>query len=132
MADKFTVDDLVGLPYQRGGRGPDAYDCYGLCLVVAQRAGIVIPEIPTPTTNRDRNDLFASTREIWTKLSKPEPFCMAVFKIKRNWHAGVVLPDLQRFIHVMAGIRVTVSQLNNFRWRQRFDGYYIFSNHADS
>ena len=58
-------------------------------------------------------------------------FCLAVFRIRRNWHAGVVLPDLNSFIHITAGINVTVSQLNNFKWRQRFDGFYEFPDNED-
>lgn len=122
----FTTEDLIGLPYLKDGRGPTAYDCYGLCIEVSRRAGIVLPEIPTPASRADRNDLFSSTKDIWENISKPQPFCMAAFRIKRNWHAGIVLPDLTSFIHVTAGIRVTVSQLNSLKWRQRFDGFYIF------
>lgn len=124
--DDFSVQDLIGLPYLKGARGPEAYDCYGLCLEVSRRAGVVIPEIPTPTTRSDRNDLFASTKDIWLKLPKPEAFCMAAFRIKHNWHAGIVLPNLNQFIHVTAGINVTVSQLYSFMWRKRFDGFYRF------
>ena len=122
----LPVADFVGLPYLKGGRGPDAYDCYGLCLAVCNRFGVIIPEIPSPTTRTDRNDLFASTKDIWTKLSKPKPYCLVAFRIRRNWHAGVVLEDLQSFIHITRGIRVTISQLNSFKWRQQFDGFYEF------
>ena len=93
MIDVFTVDDLVGLPYSRGGQGPDSYDCYGLCIEVCKRAGIELPNIQTPSVNTVRNELFVSTKDIWRKLSKPEPFCLVAFRIKRNWHAGVVLED---------------------------------------
>lgn len=126
MIETFTIDDLMGLPYLKAAQGPDAYDCYGLCMEVCRRAGVVIPDVPTPAVNAERNALFLSTKDVWKKLSSPEPFCLAAFKVKRNWHAGVVLPDLKSFIHITAGIRVTVSQLHSFKWRQRFDGFYVF------
>ena len=132
MIDRGIIDDLIGLPYLKGGRGPDAYDCWGLCEEVCRRAGVEVPSVRTPPTRADRNDLFCSTKEIFTKVSRPSPWCLAAFRVGRNWHAGVVLPGLTEFIHVTGGIRVTISQLHNCKWRRRFDGFYIFPNNADS
>ena len=122
----YEIDNLLGLPYEKGGRGPLAYDCYGLCLEVTRRAGVMIPDVDTPNTRFDRNELFATTKDIWRRLSGPQAFCLAVFRIRTNWHAGVVLPDLQNFIHITAGINVTISRLDNLKWKQRFDGFYDF------
>lgn len=124
----FTIDDLIGRPYLKDGRGPDSYDCYGLCIEVSRRAGIIVPEGQTPPTRAGRNKIFTSAKDVWQKLSKPEPFCFAAFHVRGNWHAGIVLPGLTSFIHITAGIRVTVSQLNSLKWRQLFDGFYIFPN----
>jgi cell wall-associated NlpC family hydrolase len=123
--DAVKIDDLLGLPYKKAARGPNAWDCYGLCMEVCRRAGIVLPDIQTPTTRPDRNHLFTTTKDIWIKLAKPEPWCVAAFQIRRNWHAGVVIADCQRFIHVTAGINVTVSQLYHHKWRRRCDGFYL-------
>lgn len=128
----ITVDDLIGLPYVKGARGPTSYDCYGLCMEVTKRAGIEIPDWGTPVTRKDRNVAFFSRMQDWEKIAKPVQYCLTVYKIKRNWHAGVVLPGLDTFIHVTAGINVTVSQLNNFKWRQRFNGFYTFPTDENS
>lgn len=41
----IDVGDLVGLPYRDGGRGPDAYDCYGLVIEIFRRAGKSMPDL---------------------------------------------------------------------------------------
>jgi cell wall-associated NlpC family hydrolase len=54
------LEGYVGLLYRHGGRGPDAYDCWGLCrLVLAEQFGIVVPayvggypEAPTADDHR--------------------------------------------------------------------------------
>lgn len=38
-------DDLLRKPFQDGGRGPGAYDCWGLLREVYRRNGIDIPDI---------------------------------------------------------------------------------------
>ncbi|MBQ0111956.1 MAG: C40 family peptidase [Bacteroidales bacterium] len=35
----INIDDLVGKPYKKNGRGPDGYDCYGLAIEVEKRFG---------------------------------------------------------------------------------------------
>lgn len=35
----INVFDLIGLPYQENGRGPEGYDCYGLAIEVEKRFG---------------------------------------------------------------------------------------------
>ena len=36
--------DLIGKPYKKNGRGPDSYDCYGICIEVCKRIGTKLPE----------------------------------------------------------------------------------------
>lgn len=39
------LDDFVGLPYREGGRGPDAFDCYGLLVEVFRTVhGVELPD----------------------------------------------------------------------------------------
>lgn len=35
-----SYDDLIGKPYKPRGTGPDAYDCWGICVEVLKRLGI--------------------------------------------------------------------------------------------
>jgi cell wall-associated NlpC family hydrolase len=41
----MNINDFVGLPYQEGARGPDAFDCYGLVAAVLRAVrGIDLPD----------------------------------------------------------------------------------------
>lgn len=41
----MNLNDYVGLPYREGGRGPDAFDCYGLIAAVYKAArGVSLPD----------------------------------------------------------------------------------------
>ena len=41
----MIFDDLIGKPYAENGRGPDGFDCYGLCMWVCRKIGIELPEV---------------------------------------------------------------------------------------
>ncbi len=36
------IDDLIGMPYRKGARGPDAWSCLGLVIEAYSRAGLKI------------------------------------------------------------------------------------------
>jgi cell wall-associated NlpC family hydrolase len=38
-----ALNDLVGLPFSRGARGPAAFDCWGLVLEARRRLGLPLP-----------------------------------------------------------------------------------------
>ena len=41
------AEDLIGCPWVAGGRGPDAFDCWGLVRWCwGRHFGIEVPEIP--------------------------------------------------------------------------------------
>jgi cell wall-associated NlpC family hydrolase len=56
-----ALEELIGLPFERGGRGPDAYDCWGLVLALRRRLGLrEPPDIATGTLTREQaHALFA-------------------------------------------------------------------------
>ena len=40
MTQPESYDDLIGKPYEPHGTGPEAFDCWGLCVEVLKRLGI--------------------------------------------------------------------------------------------
>jgi len=65
---KVSVDDLIGAPWELGGRGP-GYDCWGVAAVVLSRLGLTPPPIPA---GPDR-DPVAAVEEFgagWIKLGE--------------------------------------------------------------
>jgi hypothetical protein len=83
------VQDLVGKPYAHGARGPDAYDCWGLCVEVYRRRGIDLPDYAVrELTHEETTALIlghAADRADW--IVKPDDWCF-VFD-KRNGHIGL-------------------------------------------
>lgn len=42
----MELNDLLGLPFADGGRGPDSYDCWGIVREVYRRYGVTLPDYP--------------------------------------------------------------------------------------
>lgn len=94
--------DLLGLPWQAGGRDPRvALGCYGLVLELYRRCGVAAPTLWQPAA--DGSDvhafsmaLMASLPDFWDPIPGPEPMALAV--LPSDWcatggHCGVVLAD---------------------------------------
>lgn len=126
--ENISVSDLLGKPFRMGGRGPDAYDCYGLCLEIAARAGIEIVPFDSIVDVCLRSDAINAGKADYVRLSKPEPFCLVGFKIRPPFvtHIGVVLEDCKHFIHIMRKRSVAIERLDLPFWSKRLDGFYRY------
>ena len=130
---KVEVSDLLGKPFVMGGRGQVGYDCYGLCLEVAKRAGIkLMPEESVEDLSL-RSKIIDDRKALYEKLDKPEPFCLVTFKIRPPFvtHIGVVLADCKHFIHIMRKRSVAIERLDLPAWKRRLDGFYRFANNKN-
>jgi len=125
--------EFLGKEYRDGGRGPNAYDCYGLVMAVAAKVGVYVPDLQTPGSLADTHQLYMQERELCLKLEKPKPFCIVAFIIRSPYvtHMGMVLPDTRRFIHIMYKRLVTIERLVHPVWQKRVAGYYEFINSKD-
>jgi cell wall-associated NlpC family hydrolase len=120
------LNDLFFAHYVAGGRGPQAFDCFGLFREVCRRRGVLVPEHPTPMDLADREFAIVSVAATWRRLAAPQPWCAAVFRIGPFVsHLGVVLDDGLRFIHASRGSGIAIEPLASPRWAQRIAGYYV-------
>ncbi|WP_298434601.1 NlpC/P60 family protein [Geobacter sp.] len=119
--------DLLGRPFAYGGRGPDAYDCYGLAMEVCRRAGIDLPEWRSVCEPVLIQDGFEAGKEFFEELAGPQPFCIVLLMVRPPYvsHCGVML-DGGRFIHIMERTRVTIERIDGLAWRRRVRGFYRF------
>ena len=123
----FEYIDLLGKPFLLGSRGPNHYDCWGICLEVGKRLGINYPEHFTPTNTSDQSDAIQNIQdEHFIKLDKPEPFCIVTFKINPPFidHCGVVVENCTQFIHIMRSRSVVLQRLDNKILAPRIEGFY--------
>ena len=114
--------------YEEGGRGPDAYDCFGLFAELCRRRGMPIPDHPTPAELPDRDrDIKAAIDVEWLPLEAPEVGCAVVLR-KGPWmsHIGMVL-DGGKFIHASGTVGITIARLDDIRFVQRIAGFYRYA-----
>jgi cell wall-associated NlpC family hydrolase len=115
-----AIDALIGKPYALGGRGPYAYDCWGLVLELRQRLGLPMPpdwRIETPDVAAQRrlmgNELLQDQAD-WTRLAEPATGVIAYSE--RQAHAGVVV--FGRIVH--AAMRYGVVSWPLAQWQRAF------------
>ncbi|MCK5604305.1 C40 family peptidase [Candidatus Pacearchaeota archaeon] len=123
----LNYTDLLGKPFLLGSRGPDQYDCWGICLEIGKRVGINYPEHFTPVETDNQDKCIRETQDSdFIKLKNPEPYCIVTFKITPPFvdHCGVVLKDCLHFIHIMRNHSVVVQRLDNRILVPRMEGFY--------
>jgi len=122
-------DNFLGKQYEPDGRGPDFYDCYGLCISVLKEQGVEIPDIQVgqELSTQHHRFLYESATN-FKKVQKPLPFCLVAFSLKSPYvnHIGVVHPDKDKFIHLLNRRPVCVENLNLLSWKNRLVGYYVY------
>jgi cell wall-associated NlpC family hydrolase len=108
------IDDLIGKPYKKHGRGPDAYDCYGLCIEVSKRLGRELPEV---------NDII---NHEWMVVDKPELGDIVMIISPDSRHVGVMI-DKNTFLQVSQGSRGVHKMKTSHPWAKgRIQGIYRF------
>lgn len=94
------VNDLVGRKYALGGRGPDAFDCWGLLMhVFRDQRGIDLPDWNRGAVTRRevimaRQDAGAAFHggDIASVVEHPEDWDVALVERPAGlWHAGLVI-----------------------------------------
>lgn len=95
------VNGYIGLPYQVNGRGPHAYDCYGLVqAVLRDQRNVFLPDYADLNDDTAQTVAIAITRGLASQLrhsnvahvSEPDDYDIAVFKGTRlAFHVGLYI-----------------------------------------
>lgn len=128
---KLNCAELIGRPYRNGARGPAAFDCWGLCMHIAEKTGTPLPDLNVPDDPQARAELIQQQRGRFRPLRRAVAGCLVLFRIigDRNvvkWHIGTVLPDRQHFIHTTGKLGVHIASLNRQPWKLFLEGFYIY------
>ena len=114
----MRIHDLIGKPYEAGGRGPNTYDCAGLVVEMQRRQGrmVVVPDTPASEVGQALS-MRRILRESWRQLMWPDFGCVVWFKDED--HVGTMV-TMHRFIHVSDdGCGVVLESLDSPRWKRK-------------
>ena len=119
------MTDLVGVPFRYGARGPDAYDCYGLVLECARRAGVSLPDFGSASDQGVIAAMMGASLPLWAEVPC-RPGAVVLLRVGRFIaHVGYVT-GVDQFIHTWESSGgVTMARLSD--WKQRIVGFYEYA-----
>lgn len=125
--------ELIGKPFENGGRGPDKYDCWGLCCEVYRIYGLKIPDYQVYCYDSEKfNELFIEESPSWVKYFYPEDApipSIVAFRVSSRYvnHAGIYIGN-GKFLHTREKTGVVIERLDAPQWRHRLEGLYAPEN----
>lgn len=133
----IDCSDLIGVPFEYGGRGPDSYDCYGLLSECHRKEGKKIPDYRSPTDLKAISEIMLNEKSKWCKKwdrSDESPFTFAIAQpgdtlllnvLGLTSHVGFVISET-KFLHTWQGTGGVVVERTS-RWKHRIFGVYTFN-----
>jgi cell wall-associated NlpC family hydrolase len=123
----MTNAELIGIPFETGGRGPDTFDCYGLCMHVVERdTGVRPPDYGAPEDFARIQALMVSSAVFWKRIPYAKPGSVVLLRVGRFIaHCGVVINDSE-FIHTWEKSGGVVRERLQL-WTDRIFGFYEYS-----
>ena len=114
--------DLIGVPFEYGGRGPDKLDCYGLVMEMSRRNGHPLPDFGFADNQALVAAMMGATMPQWVDV-EPGPGAVVLMRIGRYVaHVGYMI-DQHRMIHAWEHSHgVTIVTVDS--WKQRIVGFY--------
>lgn len=126
---KFDYIDLIGKPFEWGGRGPMAYDCWGLVRECLLRQGLKPPEYPSSAIWQANAMTMAKAMQAWKPLDWPTPGCAIALRMDQSGptHCGIVVEE-DKFLHITEKTCAVVERLTHPIWMRRIRGFYEWAN----
>jgi len=128
-SEKFQVPsyaDLIGKPFQRGGRGPNEYDCYGLVREMNRRAGIIIPDFLDPGTLEKIEHLIEHNSKAWKKVPMGTVGSTVTMRLRGIGSHVVYMVSRDRFLHAIEGSNVVVERASVAPFNNAKIGAYVY------
>lgn len=120
--------DLLGKPWRRDARGPDAYDCYGLGVELYRRVGLVLPEYSELVAPAEVDaQLSDGVLRHGMPVEVPEPLDLIRLQVLPKYitHCGFYVGH-GRFMHISKHISVAIEELAHPLWADKVRGFYRF------
>ena len=111
-----SFSELIGKRYRTGGRGPDTFDCYGICIEVCKRVGIDLPELES----------LVGEARLFKKVDEYQPGDLVLMNANEH-HVGVMI-DSQNLIHTSSQIGSVARIKKVHPWvQERVTGVYRYA-----
>lgn len=105
--------DLLGVPFERGARGPETFDCYGLAIEMFRRAGVAVPDFVSPGTLEEVESLIDRAKGAWKKVPLGTVGSLVTLRVEGlGAHVGYTV-EQDRYVHAIEGSGVTTDRLSN-------------------
>ena len=124
----YNFNQWRGKPFIPCGRGPEAYDCWGLVWAVIQDGlGMTLPSF---LDDHERVDPEAHLHlEGWAlvQVPQPQPFDVLYFRLAyQGGHVGLAVNG-SSFLHTTMGYGSTIDRLYSPWWRCKLEGVYRYA-----
>jgi len=122
------IADLVGKRFKDGARGPDLYDCWGLCIEAFRRFGYELPEYPIGAFEAEKiHDQIIADRDKWQELTEPERPCLVLMRlgtIDLVNHCGVYLGN-NLMLHTREKTGSVIERINTPVYKAIVKGFAV-------
>jgi hypothetical protein len=124
----MTLADLVGIPWQVGGRSLGGIDCVGLAIL-AQKVlcgrDFQFPQRYGGKDQYEKSEIIKTEVErLFVPIEDPEPGALGLFFFDVCWHV-TTFTDRTHFLHVFEGERSRISRLTP-AYRRYLKGVYAW------
>ena len=116
----------IGLPFELHGRGPDAYDCWGLVgFLYAEELSILLPTYMYDLGTEQLALDFAKEDGHWREADSPTGYDVVLMRAMGKPHVGIVV-DGQRMLHLPESGTACIESFYSPRWKSRVEGFYRY------
>jgi hypothetical protein len=121
--------DLIGKPFEHGGRGPDSYDCWGVLQAVLRRLGHNPSDYPT------QPEILAKVLcDEWEEVRRDrilpgDGILLRSVDPVYQWHIGVAV-DPWNMIHAREVVGVCRERIDSPAYSRRLLGFYRYRGRA--
>ena len=125
------TERYVGLPFVIGGRGPGAYDCWGLTrLVLAEQFAVPFPSFDGYDAEYDHAALANHCAAVWPPCVTvvgpvhAQPGDVVLLRMAgQACHVGLIVAP-PYFLHTEPETESCLERLDSARWQRRIAGIY--------
>lgn len=134
----IDFNKYVGIPWEYKGRGDNGVDCLGLVRkFYKEEFGIDLPKYESCCYTGSVDEIKDGAKDIaqnevgntFVRVDDPQPGDVVLLYYMGNpVHIGIVV-DKRHFLHAKVGASSHI--INDWKWRNKIEGYYRHSSNLD-